>query len=277
MSTTPPPNPFPFAKLPTELRLMIYERLPIRTTRHNFSRPSSTRANPPTPYSFAIVSQSTDLSILRTCSWIHTEASAIMHRKLECISHNPPRLIVDLLTAPKLHKPGGPLWHISHFLAQRAVKNGKSLMHVPYLGTGMGSSGVRYDAAHDPDYARLARLVGRWCRSLAFQRAGSTDVVPCVEIAITAPTNCSHQTVLYGLRQLAYVLFAEHGGFGYLLRSVEHAYPMCTEEMRKREENRIDKVMLGRRGGVVRAVQGCAIDLEEFQGEWSDGSYYYAN
>ncbi|KAF2029826.1 hypothetical protein EK21DRAFT_66820 [Setomelanomma holmii] len=272
-----PIGPFPFARLPTEVRLMVYERLPVQITRHDFTRANSTRAGATSSYSFAIVSKRIDLSILQTCSWVNDEASAIMRRKTEDIMRSPPRVIVDLASASKLHKPGGPLWHISRYFARRANKAGKSLGSVPYLGTGMGVTGKRYDQDSDPDYAKLAHLVARWFDNFDRQHIElsiKTNQPLNIEIALVAPENWPHQNVVYALRQLAFVLFAEHGGFHYTLRSVEEYYPAYTDDMFQREGATLDKVMAGRRGDVVRAVQGSLIEDEEYADEWSDGSYY---
>ena len=271
-----PQTPFPFMKLPIELRLMVYERLPIQIKRHDFNRLNNPRNPSAGSYSFAVVSNSIDLSILTTCRQVRTEASAIMHTKMDDILQTPPRLIIDLASTAKIHKCGGPLWHISNYLARRAVAARKSLGTVPYVGTGMGASGARYIPDSDPDYPLLVHLMARWFRSLDHQRISASkdeEVRPSIEMALTSPENWPRESVLYALRQLAYVLFAEHGGFQFKLRNVEHLSLPRTKVMSRLEREVIDKVMAGRTGDAVRAVAGRAIGLDEYEADWSDNCY----
>ena len=255
---------------------MVYERLPIQIKRHDFNRLNNPRNPTAGSYSFAVVSKSIDLSILTTCRQVHTEASATMHTKMNDILQTPPRLIIDLASTAKIHKCGGPLWHISNYLAKRAVAARKSLGTVPYVGTGMGGSGARYSPDNDPDYPLMAHLMGRWFRSLDHQRKVASkdeEVCPPIEMALTSPGDWPRESVLYALRQLAYVLFAEHGGFQFKLRKVEHLSLPQTTVMSRLEREVIDKVMVGRTGDAVRAVPGRAIDLHEYEQDWSENSY----
>ncbi|KAF2825329.1 hypothetical protein CC86DRAFT_325365 [Ophiobolus disseminans] len=269
-------RPFPFMNLPIELRLMVYERLSIHVNRDDFNRLNNPRNPSAGSHSFAVMSETVELSILRTSRQVHAEATTVMQKKTEHILNSPPRLIVDLTSATKIHKCGGPLWHISHYLAKRAVAARKHLGLIPYMGTGMGASGARYNPEKDPDYPLLVRLVKRWFRSLEHQRASDpkgVDICPSIELALTAPEDWPHETVLHVLRQLAYVLFAEHGGFQFKLRNVSHLFPRCTEGMRSHERDAIDKVMVGRTGDVVRAVPGCEITLGEYEEDWTENDY----
>jgi hypothetical protein len=267
---------FPFMKLPIELRLMVYERLPIQITRHDFERPNNPQKPSSGSYFFAIVSESIDLTILATCKQVHAEATAITSARLRHILDTPPRMTVDLTSTPKIHKCGGPLWHISHHLAKRAVAARKSLGSVPYVGTGMGASSARYVPEKDPDYPHLTRVMDRWFRGVEHQRESDSQEgcqSPALELALTAPPDWPQETIDHAVRQLAYVLFAEHGGFHFRLRRVSHLYPARIASMRRQKEVLLDKVMLGRNGDAVRAVLGGDIDVEEFKEEWNEKSY----
>jgi hypothetical protein len=256
---------FPFQKLPTEIRLMIYECIPVQIERHEFSTISNAIAN---PHSFATVTKHIDLSILLTCRQVHAEAAAIMQKRLDDILATPPRWIIDLSHNVNIHKCGGPLWHISRYLAKRAVKAGKSLGTVPYLGTGMGASGARYNPENDPGYDKLARMTELWFRSLDHQRQ-TTDSVPSIEIALTAPEGCPPSITSRAQAQLGRTLFEEHGGFRFVLRRT-FEYP----DSHGRSGMEMKAIMFGHdRGDVVRAVQGRVIQPDEFAQQWGSGNY----
>jgi hypothetical protein len=259
-------KPFPFMDLPIELRLMIYECIPVQIKRTSF---------PLAPHSSTIISKHIDLAILATCRQIHNEASAVMHSKLTDILATPPSLIVDLAHNITIHKCGGPLWHISRYLASRAVQSGKPIGKVPYLGTGMGAAGARYDAQSDPHHDGLARLVEMWFLGLEQQRKRGGNVRPAIEVALIASDVCPHKVSLHYLRQLARVLFAEHGGFEWRLRKVGHLFPRREEKMRQ-EEDWVVEHAFGKGGDdEVRAVRGEDVSWEEYEEEWSAGGYYY--
>jgi hypothetical protein len=268
-----PQQTFPFMKLPTEIRLMVYECIPVQIKRDDFATIGGITA---TSRSFAVVSKYIDLSILLTCRDIYYESNAVMQKKLNDIMATPPRWIIDLSHNNNIHKCGGPLWHMSRYLAKRAVKSGKSLGLVPYIGTGMGASGARYNPENDSHHARLTTLTESWFRSLDHQRLASAssknDTCPTIEIALTAPENCSHSVALRAICALARVLFAENGGFQFALRKASHLYPLCTEDMLAQEKT---VMMTGRdRAGLVRAVQGPVIEADEYDRQWSEGGYY---
>jgi hypothetical protein len=261
-------QPFPFQRLPIEIRLMVYECIPVEIKKHDFTTTSMTSTK---TRSFATVCKYVDLSILLTCRQVHAEASAIMQKKLVDILETPPRWVIDFSHAISIHKCGGPLWHISRYLAKRCLKAGKALGGVPYLGTGMGASGARYSPENDPDYAKLARMTELWFRSLDHQRT-SKDSQPIIEIALIAPKECLPSVAVRALRQLAKTLFEEHGGFQFTLRRAKDQYPESTPMTRAQEKKAME---FGHdRGDAVRAVQGSGIEVAEFEQQWSNGSYY---
>lgn len=264
-------RPFPFQKLPIEIRLMVYECLPVQIKRHDFNTSSNTIGSSSKGRSFTTVSKYVDLSMLLTCRQVHAEASAIMRKKLLDILETPPRWVIDLSQGVSIHKSGGPLWHISRYLARRAVKARTALGGVPYLGTGMGAGGARYNPENDPDYATLARMTELWFRSLDHQRT-TADLVPSIEIAIRAPKECISGATIGTLRLLAKALFEEHGGFRFVLRRVVEDYPVCLENMSARETKAIE--FGHNRGDAIRAVFGLAIEAAEFEEQWSTGGYY---
>lgn len=266
---------FPFNALPAEIRLMIYECIPVQVQRHDFQAVSISSAN---PRSFAVISKSIDLSILQTCKKIHDEASAIMRKKIEDIRRTPPRWIIDVSYAAYIHKCGGPLWHMSRYLAKRAVKMRKNLHSVPYLGTGMGASGARYCPANDPQYSQLAQLTEKCFENFERQRTLSPHeskmrkVRPTIEIAITGRRDCPSDATERALLQLVRALYAERGGFQFVLRKVDHLFPASTEDLLD-EESKV--TLMGSEGGdEVRTVEGREVELDEFERQWCHGGYY---
>jgi hypothetical protein len=253
---------------------MVFECIPVQIKRHDFSRKPNTSTN---SQFFTIVSKYIELSILRTCRKVHGEASAIMRHKLQDVLETPPRMIVDLSHHISIHKCGGPLWHISRFFATRAVQAGKSLGSVPYLGTGMGASGARYNPQSDPDHERLAHLIKMWFRSLEYQQknsAASQDALPSIEIALVASDACPHMVTLHALRQLARVLFAEQGGFRFKIRKVDHMFPRRTDKMCHEEDWVIDNAFQGSGISGIKAMRHGDINLKEYEEEWNHGNYY---
>jgi len=250
---------------------MVYECLPVQIKRHDFNTSSNTIGFSSKGRSFTTVSKYVDLSILLTCRQVHAEASAIMQKKLLDILDTPPRWIIDLSQGVNIHKIGGPLWHISRYLARRAVESRKALGSVPYLGTGMGAGGARYNPVNDPGYTKLARMTDGWFRSLDHRRT-TTGVVPSIEIAITAAKECIPGATVGALRLLTKALFEEHGGFRFVLRRVADDYPSCPESLSARETKAIE--FGHNRGDAVRAVLGSGIEAAEFEEQWSTGGYY---
>ncbi|KAH7381215.1 hypothetical protein DE146DRAFT_793205 [Phaeosphaeria sp. MPI-PUGE-AT-0046c] len=75
--------------LATELRLQIYESLPI----HTFVQKSDMLTGNPQSYEFSIFTRGVTVTILATCRQIHAAASAIMEKKMEDIIQTPLRLL----------------------------------------------------------------------------------------------------------------------------------------------------------------------------------------
>lgn len=201
-----------------------------------------------------------------------------MRKKIEDIRQTPPRWIVDVSCAAYMHKCGGSLWHMSRYLAKRAVKAGRNLHSVPYLGTGMGASGARYSPGDDPQYPQLARLTEKWFENFERQRLSALDesktrkIRPSIEIAITGRRDCPADATERALLQLVRALYAERGGFQFVLRKVDHMFPASTEDLLDEESK---ATLMGSEGGdEVRTLEGREIEVHEFERQWSHGGYY---
>jgi hypothetical protein len=78
----------PFLRLPTELRLMIYNYLLPQRCHLIVSAPNNSR-------SVHLVMELLPLDILRVCRFIHHEALTILGPQLTRLLHEPPKLIAD--------------------------------------------------------------------------------------------------------------------------------------------------------------------------------------
>lgn len=68
-----------FGRLPSELRVLVYEFLPNRTVRSEYR--DATGGNPPS--SFALITSSTQTALLATCRTIHKEAKPALEKKMQ--------------------------------------------------------------------------------------------------------------------------------------------------------------------------------------------------
>jgi hypothetical protein len=82
--------------LPVELRLMVYEYLPVTTRHFTFKQPINAPKEPRMrDLAITFVVKSIPVAILATCKLIHNEASPTFARKLKELRESPLQLIVD--------------------------------------------------------------------------------------------------------------------------------------------------------------------------------------
>ncbi|KAF2254010.1 hypothetical protein BU26DRAFT_233883 [Trematosphaeria pertusa] len=100
IQSDPPSQPFRFLDLPTELRFMVYEQIPINIqhTVLELSRLLRRRQHPESTRepTVTLVSYSASLPLLQTCRTIQSEATPFLERKVEALGEEPIRFIVDL-------------------------------------------------------------------------------------------------------------------------------------------------------------------------------------
>jgi hypothetical protein len=102
--STPTPNsapkdmPFPFLKLPTELRLMVYERILIRISEHRRIHQVRDVIHPVT-YIVTCLS----VNILATSRDIRREATDTMNKKSRTMYNTPLRVLVSTSLLSHLH------------------------------------------------------------------------------------------------------------------------------------------------------------------------------
>jgi hypothetical protein len=93
--TTSEDKPFPFLALPKELRLMVYERIPIRIS-HDIC---DVRYPENSMQRMIFVVACTTVGILATSRQIQNEAAEIMSKKLATMLGGPLRLMIDIADA----------------------------------------------------------------------------------------------------------------------------------------------------------------------------------
>jgi hypothetical protein len=157
---------FRFLDLPKELRLMVYERIPVRISERHYNHKV---LNEPHPVSFIV--PCTSVGILATCRQIQAEASAIMSKKMTTILNTPLRVIVGTRLLPHLHDVRlGPFVNYGHYL---------------YIIEGMQMELVDADDVEEARGQAMSRYPRKWFLHAEKQRQlyDSSDA-PYLEIGI---------------------------------------------------------------------------------------------
>jgi hypothetical protein len=118
-------TPFPLFSLPKELRLMIYERIPIKVRAHHFKGQCKDEAGETQTHTCTIIDKRIDMQILASCRQVHEEAFAIVQKKIWDILDTPPRMIMDIKSAGFIHKAYGPLAHFIEYIIVEITQQGK--------------------------------------------------------------------------------------------------------------------------------------------------------
>jgi hypothetical protein len=104
-------DPCPFLDIPIELRLMIYELVPIRIREfcqdHNVDDES---------YPIKFLVPCTTVALLVTCRQVQQEAADIMEKKLAKLRNTPLRVTVNIMLLYYLHTSNGPFYAINTYV-----------------------------------------------------------------------------------------------------------------------------------------------------------------
>jgi hypothetical protein len=255
-------SPFRFLDLPKELRLMVYEFLPIKTTHYDIQDLACVRYqtgdktytwSAPSRYwstSINLVIKPLPASILATCKPIYEEAQPIHAKKLDDIFARPARLILDTHCSD--------LTEIQEFfpLLIQTIVNGKLLK---------GSS-RRAEEMVEKNMKAICYFVDDKPSNPAAKRPSRT-----FELAITGP---KEMTTLCYTQLAGMIIQLMHGGCAGTLRTLTGGD--AEEEssmMRVNSSNGIFFVSnvyepygVWKNGGVV--------EKEEWACEWAEGFRY---
>jgi hypothetical protein len=110
-STSHNKKPFPFLALPKELRLMVYERIPMRKSVSIIPDRDGDKKTG----SVSIISPCTSVAILATCRQVQVEAAHILHKTLVTMLRTPLRILARPKAVSSIDIPDGILWAIYRY------------------------------------------------------------------------------------------------------------------------------------------------------------------
>jgi len=221
-------QPFRFLDLPKELRLMVYEFIPVATRHHvlrdfTFRDPHTnlivrlfTPTDPEAVSTVTLVTKSLHVTgILSTCRLIHDEAKAVLAKKLDKLKSDPLRLIVD---APSI-KPTLDVWGSSLIcylisVLQSSTFKPTDLWSYSYhlQRHAWGTHNHAYFNEPSPEHDAIARFLSH-CYEYVKTR-GSKDVVYCVRAHPAQEQQTSVTTLRSVSAEWAGVLYYDFKGTG---------------------------------------------------------------
>jgi hypothetical protein len=267
-----PTKPFPFLSLPTEIRLMIYERIPVIVKVHSIRKEfCSSRYNIAlslTPCCFSIIDTTVSTAILSTCRRIFSESKDIIQRKKEELAARPLRMMINLESAADTS--GGPITHVADYI-----------MVVNWMLNNEGKTpkGPDCPAAYhyileDPNWETMLPIMFRWTRHIASRQPGSNSSndecsLACIEVGIT--TDASNGAEASADMSLMFVdliglsdLLKSH----YKLRLVRNSCPGVTDKDLRFMQNQA-KIIRGTLSGPLADIGlGDFVLPKEYAEEW---------
>ncbi|KAH7069804.1 hypothetical protein BKA63DRAFT_580041 [Paraphoma chrysanthemicola] len=253
MSTS---QPFPFLDLPKELRLIVYEHLPIQTIA--FSYPPIHRRGASSGRS-TMIAQCITTSILGTSREIYSEAEGILAIKLSRIRDAPPRMLVnarhqtrdpwtnDIITGIAQY-----LYVIEHSCLQPSAESWSDIM----------SELRKYKTPCQASFRR-------WVQKFEEQR--QRHCVLNVQIGIEVDTTMESADVAHSVERFYINLVRQmnkYQPFHFVLRLIENAKsPTRIHDIKTILEARVQLFQLHLNSSVKLSVGGI-VDRKEFSSEW---------
>ncbi|KAH7074189.1 hypothetical protein FB567DRAFT_597346 [Paraphoma chrysanthemicola] len=251
------PQYFPFLDLPKELRLMVYEYLPIQPIASSY--PYINGRGAPAGH-FTMIAQGITTGIIGTSDEIHAEAEAIIAIKRSQIRDAPARM---LLNAQHLPRDGSTydiitgitqyLYVIEHSCLQPSAESGSKIV----------SELRKYKTPWQA-------LFGRWVQKFEEQRQRHS--VLNVQIGIEVDTTMGSADAVESVEQYCNNVVREmnkYQPFHFILRLIGDAKsPTRIQDIKTRLEVELQLPGSARSDSSVKFTVGDMVDEKEFSSEW---------
>jgi hypothetical protein len=272
LTTMNPTKTFPFLSLPTEIRLMIYERIPVIVKVHSIrkefgsSRFSFTLSM--TPCCFSIIDTTVSTAILSTCRIIFSESKDIIQRKKEELAARPLRMVIDLESAADTS--GGPISHVADYLTvvNWMLDNGGKVPNV------LNCPAAYHRVRDDPNWKTMLPVMFRWNRHIATKETGPTSFnsecsSACIEVGIaTAASNGTEASADMSLLLVDLIGLSGLLNSHYNLRLVRNRCPAVTNKDRRFMQNQARIIRETLPGPLADFGVGDFVLEKEYEEEW---------
>jgi hypothetical protein len=181
MATTQEPT-FPFESLPKELRLMVYESIPVKTQPWRIVIPNEDDDFP----EIEVRSVTVSAQLLATCKFINEEAGPFLQAKVDSIKDTPPIIILDSLKLKDICEVHGFLDTIITQISrmEQAMHFGTQLVPIldgPALERRLQINKSTWASGLSPtDFSVMSSLIYH----SAFHLRAKGSQSPCLDIAI---------------------------------------------------------------------------------------------
>jgi len=265
MATT---KSFPFLSLPKEIRLMVYERIPIQVEERSFSCNGASDYGGSFLCNFSLIDRTTTTAILSTCREIRDEATKVIeHKKMELALH-PPRMMVNI--AETMTDSGGPLRFVAKYLAAATemCDAGRAVSDLLLTST-YGKSAQRI---YMPGF--MLPIALRWIKIIRYRPpveppASDKHPAPTIEIGIKASPSASKNGFMDDLQDL--MALEEQS----ILRTLRFDLRLILDEC-----PHLDALLLqifsvnARLNGYMTCRLGGGVTAKEYKDSWSEEEYH---
>ncbi|KAF2870205.1 hypothetical protein BDV95DRAFT_608210 [Massariosphaeria phaeospora] len=262
---------FRFQALPKEIRLMVYERIPVRTRTSRVS-PADEEYEIDTSGDYFIVDGFVSRSILATCRQIHDEALVILDKK-----------ILEVLEAPtKITTSLEELYRLTYVLA---LLKSLDASYSEESQDSYESYEKDFPMAPLSGVADAKQVLMKFCHKAARKMRYNHQVrrAPLlVDIALLPIPGKELASYMVHAREFADMNRGDHLYVDLRLRLVQHMFPQDQKEIKERaraegliqEPDTAANKPRSIEEGPVRVYMAHDVDLQEWQDDWTDGERY---